>query len=175
MLSSQNEEVRGAVNSATLDRLALKLSELHSAVDALDSAIETQLDPVLITEKHRKAVEKLISAYNALSEDDRAFVKNADTLLYAQRVLAGLDRGVIIAEVFEKLYGTDLVYIYYGDGFTLKFNGADVTDITSDYVIDQNNIPGTGDTSNPLIFIAIAAVCAVILFGSIIYLKKGKR
>lgn len=175
LLSSQNEEVRGAVNSAKLDRLALKLSKLHSAVDALDSAIEMKLDPVLITEKHREAVASLTSAYNALSEDDRAFVKNADTLLYAQRVLAGLDRGVIIAEVFEKLYGTELVYTYYGDSFTLTFNGADVTDITSDYVIDKNNIPGTGDTSNPLIFIAIAAVCAVILFGSIIYLKKGKR
>ncbi|MGN0493014.1 MAG: hypothetical protein ACI4F7_05135 [Acutalibacteraceae bacterium] len=174
LLSLQNEEVRGAVNSEKLDRLALKLAELHSAVDTLDNAIETQLDPVLITEKHRDAVASLTSDYNALSEDDRAFVKNADTLLYAQRVLAGLDRGVIIAEVFEKLYGTDLVYTYYGDGFTLTFNGADVTDISSDYVIDKNNIPATGDTRNPLIFVVIAAVCAVILVGSIIYFKKGK-
>ncbi len=111
-----------------------KLAAMKSAIEAteahvkrLDEDIWNKLDPKNITIADSETISALMSTYESLKEADRAYVKNAQSLLVAKSIVDALSRGVIPAKVFENIRGSEQTYSYGGAGYTLSFKGTDVT------------------------------------------------
>lgn len=125
----QTDAVKNLVNLEKLDAVLQYLKAVKKDVEEINSDIVSKIDPLNITLADKDTVTALLARYNALSDDNKKFVTESQALLYADSVIKDLENGKINSDVFENLYGTNKDYTYNGKGFTIKFNGNNITDI----------------------------------------------
>lgn len=125
---------RRVTNADKIISLKNQVDAVVAEVDDLNNDIWTDINPLDITLKDKPAINALITRYEKLSETDKTYVNNYDDVLYAKKIIDELEKGSVIAEVFENIMGNpDANYIASGktpDGanYTITFNGRDVTD-----------------------------------------------
>ncbi len=132
LLDAQSDAVKAAVDASRLEALEEKISAAEKAVAALNARIFEEIQPLHVTLKDKATVQSLLAAYQAIGEKDRKHVTNYDDVLYAQKVIAGLEAGRVEADVFANLYGSDESYAVTGQAgdaaYTITFKGTDITD-----------------------------------------------
>lgn len=134
-LDNQNDIVKAGVDASKLNVLLQKLKEIGQAVNTLSARIFSDIDPMNVTLADKAVVEALVKAYEALGVNDRKYVQYYDDVLYAQKVIAELEQGKVLPDVFENLVGSDKTYTVpgkteNGKDYTITFNGMDITDPT---------------------------------------------
>lgn len=97
-------------------------------IEALDAAIEEYALPLKVTLADADTVAKLVAQYNALSDQEKAKLTHGDDLLLSQKIMKGLQKNVVIKEVFELLAATDSQYVIEGKidntkEYTITFSG----------------------------------------------------
>ena len=114
-------------NSDKLLKAYEKITAYRAAVDEIDNLIWNELDPLNITLKDKAMVEKIMAKYAALRPEEQKFVNYYSDVEDAWAIIQSLEQGVIPKQVFENIMGTDQTYTVEGDGYTISFNGADIT------------------------------------------------
>ena len=100
----------------------------RAAVDEIDDLIWNKLDPLNITLKDKAVVKEIMEKYHALRPQEQDFVQYYSDVETAQAIIASLEKGVIPKIVFENIMGmADRNYTAEGDGYTISFNGANIT------------------------------------------------
>ena len=133
LLKNQNNTVQAKVDKTKLDALVSKLTTIEADIKDLNQQIFDKIDPMNITLTDKETIEKLLTAYQALNEKDRKYITYYDDLVFAQKVISGLEQNLVIPEVFEYLAGSDKDYIIpgktdTGKEYKITFNGIDITD-----------------------------------------------
>lgn len=149
-IEMQNDAVKNRLNSEKLNAVLQYLENAKKNVEEIDGEIISKIDPINVTLADKDTVNALLEKYNALSSDNKEFVTQSQTLFYAENVIKDLEKGKINADVFENLYGTDRNYTYNGNGYTITFNGNNITEIR-DYNADitvKSDLTGTYVTVN---------------------------
>lgn len=111
-----------------------KLEELYNAVisyrksvDEIDAQIWNELDPLNITLEDKQTIEQIEAKYEALREEEKAYVKYFSDVEDAKQIIASLEKGIVPKQVFENIMGMDIDYSVQSEGVTITFNGMDIT------------------------------------------------
>lgn len=135
-------------NANKILSLKNQVDDIIAEVDDINNDIWNDINPLNVTLKDKSNVELLISRYNKLSEQDKTHIKNYDDVIYAQKVIAGLDKGNVVSDVFENIMGnSDADYKIVGktsddNDYTITFNGKDITapsDFNTKIALTSNN------------------------------------
>ncbi len=128
-------------NSQKLKNLYEKISAYREAVDEIDNLIWNELDPLNITLKDKAIVESISEKYSALRPEEQKYVKYYSDVVDAQEIIAALEKGIVPKKVFENIAGMDMNYTVEGDGYTVIFNGMNISNPTDfDYGISMNPV-----------------------------------
>ena len=100
---------------------------------ALDAAIAKDALPLQVTLADAELVEALMTQYNALADEDKAKLVHGEELLLSARIIAGLQKNIVIKEVFELLIGTENEYVVSGlidgtYGYSITFHGQAISE-----------------------------------------------
>lgn len=133
LLKNQDNIVQAKIDKTKLDALVSKLTTIEADIKDLNQQIFDKIDPMNITLADKETIEKLLTAYQALNEKNRKHITYYDDLVFAQKVITGLEQNLVIPEVFEYLAGSDKDYIIpgktdTGKEYKITFNGIDITD-----------------------------------------------
>ncbi|WP_138204553.1 hypothetical protein [Haloimpatiens lingqiaonensis] len=117
-----------------LESLMKKIEEIEAKVRELDNRIFSEIYPMNVTLKDKKAVLELKAEYQKLNEKDRKHVKNYNDVLFAEKVISELENNkTIVNDVFKNIMGSDEVYTFNdktveGKGYSISFKGNEITD-----------------------------------------------
>ena len=133
LVNNQNDAVKEGVNNEKLNLLKEKVDNLEALLKTLDEDIFNRINPLNIGLKDKETVEELRSRYDSLNEEDKAFIENYEDLLFAEKVINGLEANkTVIPEVFRNMFGNDVDYkveveTYDGFSYSVTFNGLNIT------------------------------------------------
>ncbi len=114
-------------NRDVLEGVYAKVSGYRAAVDELDTLIWEKLDPLNITPADRELTDKARKMYEALREQERAYLQHFGDVEEAEGILDSLEKGIVPAQVFENIRDMDRSYTIAGQGYTITFGGRDIT------------------------------------------------
>lgn len=123
----------------------------RAAVDEIDELIWNELDPRNITLADKETVQAILAKYDALRDSEKEYVQYYSDVADAQTIIASLEKGVIPELVFELIRDDDRDYSVSGEGYTLTFNGLDITR-PADFAYGLT----LGDTANKAAIAALA-------------------
>ncbi len=131
LYDAQSDAVKALVDASRLEELEKRIAAAEKAVANLNARIFEELDPLGITLADKALVQELADAYAAIGEPDRKHVTYYDDVVYARKILAGLEAGRVEADLFGSLYGSDRRYTVEGQAgdaaYSITFDGRDIT------------------------------------------------
>lgn len=113
-LPEQGEFVAKDAVSAKLNGALSYLEQVKKQVAKLDANIWDRINPLCISMKDKDAVAALMQEYNSLADANKTFVKNADDLIKADGIIAGLEQGIWTAALLENAKTTKETLSYQG-------------------------------------------------------------
>ncbi len=108
---------------ARLNRMTQEIARQEQQVQELDSAIWNQIDPLSVSLKDKKVIERLIEQYLQIPEANRNYLDNQKDLLKAQTIVEKLEQGILAKEIFENVNISSKDYEYQGDGYSVTLYG----------------------------------------------------
>ena len=132
-LKLSDELKKRITNADKLISLKNKVDATVKEVNDINNSIWNEINPSNITVKDKEKVQQIISRYNKLSEADKKHIKNYDDVLFAQKVIANLEKGNVVSDVFENIMGNPNAEYKVngvtsnGKEYTITFNGKNVT------------------------------------------------
>lgn len=120
----EKEELRARLNDRSQE-----IKRQEQQVQALDTAIWNQIDPLAVTLKDKKLIGQLMEQYSQIPEENKAYLKNQKDLLRGETIIEKLEQGILGKEVFENVKTSSKDYIYPGEGYTILLSGKIAYDI----------------------------------------------
>lgn len=109
-----------------LEQMLKEVETQAAEIEALDKEIWEGFDPLNITLKDKKEIERLLTAYYKIPEANRKHLQYEEELLRADSIIKKLEQEVIGAEIFENVKNSKKDYTYQGNGYTICLKGKNV-------------------------------------------------
>lgn len=109
-----------------LEQMLKEVETQAAEIEALDKEIWEGFDPLNITLKDKKEIERLLTAYYKIPEANRKHLQYGEELLRADSIIKKLEQEVIGAEIFENVKNSKKDYTYQGKGYTICLKGKNV-------------------------------------------------
>lgn len=109
-----------------LEQMLKEVETQAAEIEALDKEIWEGFDPLNITLKDKKEIERLLTAYYKIPEANRKHLQYGEELLRADSIIKKLEQEVIGAEIFENVKNSKKDYTYQGNGYTICLKGKNV-------------------------------------------------
>lgn len=109
-----------------LEQMLKEVETQAAEIEALDKEIWEGFEPLNITLKDKKEIERLLTAYYKIPEANRKHLQYEEELLRADSIIKKLEQEVIGAEIFENVKNSKKDYTYQGNGYTICLKGKNV-------------------------------------------------
>lgn len=111
---------------AKLEQMLKEVEVQAAEIEALDKEIWEGFDPLNITLKDKKEIERLLTAFHKIPEANRKHLQYGEELLRADNIIKKLEKEVIGIEIFENVKNSKKDYTYQGKGYTICLKGKNV-------------------------------------------------
>lgn len=109
-----------------LEQMLKEVETQAAEIEALDKEIWEGFDPLNITLKDKKEIERLLTAYYKIPEANRKHLQYGEELLRTGSIIKKLEQEVIGAEIFENVKNSKKDYTYQGKGYTICLKGKNI-------------------------------------------------